>query len=120
MREIKFRAWDKKDNKMFTLEDVKGNLGLYFNYTTRTYEDEGKLNDRFIQMQYTGLNDIHGQEVCEGDIAKYYSIIQVKEVLAEVVFKKGCFVINEYYLGNKKRFEVMGNIYENPELLEVK
>ena len=130
MREIKFRAWDKvlfditKGNRMF---EVYG-LNISTNYVS-AYKETGDevihdLRD-CILMQYTGLKDKKGKEIYEGDIIKlahgHNGIIE---------FQKGCFVVamkgeNNYCYCELKFYspehrEIIGNIYENSELLEVK
>lgn len=117
MREIKFRAWDK-EKKMWTNWKCYDNMFYFMDKITGAWIRDDKFN-RFELMQYTGLKDKNGKEIYEGDIVRYYSFIKDKKLLAEVIFEEGCFVIDDYYLGHKKRVEVIGNIYENPELLEV-
>jgi uncharacterized phage protein (TIGR01671 family) len=125
MREIKFRAWDKKWKKMY--------YELPF-----AQEAEDILNilesrkDQYIFMQYTGLKDKNGKEIYEGDIiGNEDGIMGVVHFNAE----PGCFLAGMYYIGNIdgmandwtyedccergewNHLEIYGNIYENPEIL---
>ncbi|NEZ47810.1 DNA-packaging protein [Clostridium niameyense] len=116
MRKIKFRAWDKKEKRMFSMDDIKGSLGLYFNYTNRSYEEGDKFVDRFIQMQYTGLKDRNGKEIYEGDIFH----IDDKEVEGIVIYKNGGFKGAPLEPGScinlpqeEDRIKIIGNIFEN-------
>jgi uncharacterized phage protein (TIGR01671 family) len=119
-REIKFRAWDESCNKMRGLDGVKDCFGM---------RSDGKTNDDFILMQFTGLKDKNGKDIYEGDI------VEDKELgRGIVVFQIGCFFMmydadtNMEFLGlksdefgrlQKKRIvEVIGNIYEHKNLLE--
>ncbi|WP_280149931.1 YopX family protein [Bacillus subtilis] len=117
MREIKFRVWDIVWKKMLTHEDL---WDAPFNELFISTPDQRPYNI----MQYTGLKDRNGREIYEGDI-----VVDGRENSAEVVFDDGCFCVIGY-LGDLRthplrdslfcgeRFEVIGNIYENPELLE--
>ena len=115
MREIKFREWDteRKTMSYSKREDFDDMVGFRFFHT------EG--GERYL-MQYTGLKDKNEKEIYEGDIV----IVDQKETPAEVIFENGCFYtpigISRYRLGGwyKENLEVVGNIYENPELLEDK
>ena len=60
MREIKFRAWDKRSNQMIT-------SGIQFNNTTMTLECISDIE----LMQYTCFKDKNGKKICEGDIITY-------------------------------------------------
>lgn len=114
MREIKFRAWHAghKHADLQMLYDEKPGDCL-------VWKSQGQ---NIIQvMQYTGLQDKNDREIFEGDIYKVwlpgmpneYRAIQV------VQFLRGYFGCAGYplYLMDNSTLEVIGNIYENPELL---
>lgn len=77
--------------------------------------------------QFTGLFDKNGKEIFEGDIVKSSQpIIDERVLINTVIFKKGGFYLNcekqlDYLLGDYESMfiEVIGNIYQNPELLEM-
>ena len=124
MKEIKFRAWDGVDymSNPFTLHDIQ----------------DGKIefthDEKIVFMQYTGLKDKNGVEIYKGDI------MLIKERGANYPLKY-IVVFNEPELGFRLRwegryketdsgfydkkisqssyevFEIIGNIYSNPELL---
>ena len=118
MREIKFRAWDGKE-----LSYSHKDLGNWF----LEHDDMKEL------MQFTGLKDKNGKEIYEGDILKfnlYYTIVRngivdisdnedygsnrISGFYLETY--EGRYVhMDSYYLDDT---EVIGNIYENPELLK--
>ena len=112
MREMKFRAWDGKEMKLAF--DLSQNPKYWW---------EG--NKDFPLMQYTGLKDKDGAEIYEGDIVKRtYESGSV--YIGEVIFEEATYFMrnNEEYafLPNQydgESLEVIGNIYESPELLEV-
>ena len=104
MREIKFRVWDNA-REMFTA--VNPFCGFDGN---RLRADDGT---RFILMQYTGLKDKNGKEIYEGDIV--VETEQDDSTLQRTVVWNESF--GGWSLFNKSAYEIIGNIYENPELI---
>ena len=124
MREIKFRAWDKKRKEIFQI----GNLSISYSGSfldctkrmTNLFREERLLIPEDCEvMQYTGLKDINGEEIYEGDIIKWIDS-DGKERRDAVEFRRGHFFIcnYDYSIDCYPQIEVIGNIYENPELLE--
>ncbi|MCD3414372.1 YopX family protein [Streptococcus equi subsp. zooepidemicus] len=123
----KFRAWDVVDEKMYLWEDVifdkqKGDDFISFGYEegiVTSYDHEQ------IIMQSTSLKDCHGIEIFEGDVTDYncniYVVAKIDACLGLAFLKNGektSFKPLIEDMVNLDRVEVIGNIYENPELLE--
>lgn len=107
MREIKFRAWDA----------VK-KIWLHFDISQNPEYWSGKIKDCPLQ-QYTGLKDKNGKEIYEGDILGGKNAFG-RDVRATVEWGKIGWEAHEDNELNLqwKEWEVIGNIYENPELLK--
>lgn len=107
-REIKFRAWDKKDKKFITDFTIAGDG--YCARFSNISADIREGND-LIPMQYTGLKDKNSKEIYEGDICKpqYRSGVHI----VEWDTNRCCFNIGNYAL-----WEVIGNIWESKHLLD--
>lgn len=105
MREIKFRFWDTV-------------LREFTKYYSAPPQDIFEFNqERYIALQYTGLLDKNGKEIYERDIVKIVSNDHPK--IVEWVDRYCGFNIRPNRR-NARGYEVIGNIYENPELLEAK
>ena len=129
MNNIKIRAWDKEENKMISGDNF-------------AFEEYAPLNDlfhnnskRFDFMLYIGCKDINAKDIYEGDIiertdktpiAEFYN----KKEIGIVKYKNTQFTLktgqDSYYeisydglfFPHMSDYKVIGNIYENPELLE--
>ncbi|MCU7356268.1 YopX family protein [Enterococcus dispar] len=77
--------------------------------------------DKYILMQYTGFKDKNGVEIFEGDIVNHYWSNEVGESFCHKAVIKNPFdyKVNEaMHLIYADELEILGNIWENPELLE--
>ena len=140
MREIKFRAWDKQERVMLANDGID-----YICFSTKSLklvtqkqEDYFDVDNVISLMQYTGLKDKNGIEIYEGDIVKidfdmHFMNLGLNknikdhgnkyEFVGEVKYYDGAFNVDN----NKEGYplfheispvEIIGNIYENSDLLE--
>jgi uncharacterized phage protein (TIGR01671 family) len=130
-REIKFRAWQKVIGKMIDLKKLTP-LAL----SSHMVDADGlfiPFSDSLILMQYTGLKDRNGKEIYEGDIVRNHRnphneeliLVRWQEAINDIkwtIEKPGFRFERINGSGTTiwvadKHFEIIGNIYENPELL---
>ena len=125
----KYRAWDKHSQKMFANDElIIWNNNVYANDSKKLTCNnlKGWSIDEEYLMQSTGLKDKNDKEIFEGDIVKMSKDVYSEPTYYEVVRHYG----GAYRLESKQHgcelwlrhtyCEVVGNIYENPELLEDK
>jgi uncharacterized phage protein (TIGR01671 family) len=123
-RELKFRAWNHEDGKMeyplvFASFTSGGNLQPLIKCSdgNRAYKD-------YPVMQYTGLKDKNGKEIYEGDILKTATdkpmIVGWSEKFASYVLNRNGWAFTHWFgeSCNPDDCEIVGNKYENPELLQ--
>lgn len=123
MKNLKFRVWDKDNKKMLGWKELDLTKELGEDEIT-IFEPTGQFAQPmyfYEPMQSTGLKDKDGVEIYEGDIIKnsYDEIYTVKWFDAAFYLEEkynGGFDYHELHLEDNKK--VIGNIYENPELLE--
>lgn len=115
----KFRAWYTPfKGKKFGQEMIHGRAGSLISHAEMS-------PDKYVLMQSTGLKDKNDVEIFEGDVVICLGP-NLEETFSTVAFAEGAFCVNHKHLGVEFEFlyfvdsamEVIGNIYENPELLE--
>lgn len=133
MREIKFRAWKHTYTQIGTagygemIYDIKSGNSIWNN---EDIEINQILKSNPILLQYTGLKDKNGKEIYEGDVINVFDsdteflghgkiIFNDFSWSIEWIEKSGNFTMlfSEWY-EEEKTIEVIGNIYQNPQLIE--
>lgn len=128
MEEYKFRAWNKNTKKMYKIGQITLEKGTW-NYEPDNREYIGMsvpYQPSFILMQYTGLKDKNGKEIYEGDIVEWAGYKMEVFWGEDIGIGYGsCWRpcgdnkgYHESMTGFIDEYEVIGNIYDNPELLK--
>lgn len=133
---LKYRAWNKKTQSFIDYGDLVLDLrsGKIYAGDIGLVESTIDVTDQIELMQSTGLKDKNGVEIFEGDVVLvnvsngFDHLVNEKTVVQESEFHSGLVCKSlisgmEYRLFKHKKmdyeYEVIGNIYENSELLEV-
>ncbi|ASN62117.1 YopX family protein [Latilactobacillus curvatus] len=117
-REIKFRAYVRDEGRLLNV-----NLIDFDNEYVRVWDEYGEEEWLFKDcelMQYTGLKDMYGRDIYEGDVVEFE--VSLTRTKAEVKYSRNQFIVSmnsvmprslDLYL-----VKIIGNKFENPELLE--
>ena len=134
MREIKFMAWHKEKKILREVLEISFSGGYVILAGFGSFgEIEAPIRDVEL-MQYTGLKDQNGKKIYEGYIVRFYPQAPRSEELpnprygemGEIFFDIGSFAVRpidkkrevlEFFLNELGDWVVVGNIYENKELL---
>lgn len=119
MREIKFRCWDKASQSIFEVHEINFHHDTISCYDGNAFGPNTSLRQRngkdCVLMQFTGLKDKNGKEIYESDI------LTNGTNKGQVGWIRDCWNIEGSYnmmnLGVWEDYEIIGNIWENEELL---
>lgn len=133
MREFKFRAWDDEVKKMYSpeeleqpdvKEDTKKTIYSYLSYgVLQIYDFRENEPIQFVPMQSTGWFDKNQTEIYEGDIVQMentiYQVIWSEEISGFILLSTdGVIMMGGDYIADE--IEIIGNVYENQELINYK
>ncbi len=118
MKEKKFRAWYRDQKRMFDVYGISWQTGASAKINRVVQKDGLMIDAEDVDLlEYTGLKDKNGTEIYEGDILADDRRVKT-EVRWEIMEYDGVVSSHGWCIGEpEKYYEVIGNIYENPELL---
>ena len=130
MRQTKFRAFNIRQKRMYwNVQNAYDMQSCHDHPEHSEYRDNpiecerdflpssfGSVleNEDYILMQFTGLTDRNGKEIYEGDVVRHYYQDTSELLFIEWEKQRAGFILS----GDEIMYEVIGNIYSNPELLE--
>ncbi len=132
MREVKFQAWDNVNRKMYGVGEQE-DMHFYFDSSGIKAEwffssaGDSEILEHLIYRQYTGLKDKNGKEIFQGDILHIDKRFNGSDIYGKVYWKDSGYALitsrgsdtSTGYLEIVSPYtEIVGNIYENPELME--
>lgn len=129
MKDIKFKVWDRQLKQMCVVDSIEFIDELEGRPGVNAFARDGKIaywieKENAVLLQYTGLLDKNGKEIYEGDILK---IETDKPMAVGWSNKFASFILNKdgwafsHWFGescNPKDCEVIGNTYQNPDLIK--
>lgn len=120
-REIKFRVWDKERKIFVPISKLSTDIdNSTITGIIQTWSGKALSKHQVTLMQYTGLKDKEGKEAYEGDIIIWTHPNDEFPLTHEVEFNNdlSSYMLGGSYLYEADEIEIIGNIYQNPELLE--
>lgn len=127
-REIKFRAWDSYNESLVKVLELKFDAKIAYVESLRELNEGERYDisfDNLKLLQYTGLKDMNGVDIYEGDVISdnisMVGVVEFKKSAYRVNYKNNsCKWFIDYIESEIKTIEIIGNIYENKNLLEEK
>lgn len=127
MRKVKFKAWDEELEKMYCGDEIEArdDINAWLSYgELAIYRITDGEYIELKPLQFTGLTDVHGNEIYEGDILDYRYVVTYVDGSdgADLGMNIGFYEQRDNFeswlqLEAGRETEIKGNIYENPELL---